>query len=91
MWWRGTGEVSESYAHIVVHGSGNSDGDAYAEDGMRESQGIDVAVAKEEQAAGESPDQGDRCKDRVGQVREREEECGYGCGEWSGGQQAQES
>lgn len=72
------GEVAEADAHVAGERPGQGDGDGDAEDGVRDGEGIEVAIAKEEEAGGESPDEGDDGEDGVGQVGERE---GKACGE----------
>jgi hypothetical protein len=85
------GKVAEADAHVVTDGAG--DGESYrdAKDGVGDGQGIEVTVAEEEEAGGESPEGGDGGEDGVGQVGEREE---GGCREGGGegvGKQAEET
>jgi hypothetical protein len=46
------GEVSEADAHVVVYRAGDGDSQCDAEDCVRHCYGIDVAIAKEDEAGG---------------------------------------
>src|SRR5579859_1322959 len=76
-------KIAETYAHVMQYGAGDGDGKRDAEDGMRQAQGIEVAIAKKDEAGGDAPDQGDRREDGIGQMREREE--GGSCERGGGG------
>ena len=69
---RTIGEIAEPDAHIVVDRTGDCDGDTDTEDGMGHGYGIDVSILKEEQAGGETPDQGHWCQEEAWQVRKSE-------------------
>lgn len=68
------GQVAEADAHVMVYRSGDGDGDGNTHDGVRHGQWIEVAVLNEEQAGGETPDQGDRREQWIGQMSEREKD-----------------
>ena len=50
------GEIAEAYPHVMVHGSGNCDGDGDAEDSVRQGEWIEVAVAEKDEAGGKAPE-----------------------------------
>lgn len=65
-------DVAQADAHVVQDIRRNGDGYADTEDGMGDGQRINVARAEEDEAGGQSPDHGQRRKDWIGQVGERE-------------------
>lgn len=71
-------EVAEADAHVAADRAGNRDGDGDSEDGMHQAQGVEVAVAKEDHAGRESPDERDNGEERVGKVSDGEESAGCG-------------
>lgn len=58
---------------------------------MRDGQGVEVSVAKEEQACGQAEGEGDHSEDRAGQVRDGEDGCGGERGEAGAGQKTAET
>ncbi len=71
-------QVAESDAHVVVQGGWNGDGNGETEDGVGETQRVEIAVTQEQGAGGNSPDE--RCNHEhwVGNM---------GAGEEAGGDQ----
>jgi hypothetical protein len=58
-------EVAEAYAHVVVDVVGHGCGECHAEDSVRQGEGVEVAIAKEQQAGDGSPDEGEGDEDWV--------------------------
>ena len=67
------GEVAQTGAHVVGDGAGEGDGQADAQDGVGEGERVEIAVAQEEKAGDQSPDQRDWGEDRAGEVGEGED------------------
>ncbi len=74
-------EVAAADTHIVIQRARNGDGDGDSKDGVRNGQGIEVAVAEKDETRGKAPDQGDRGENGVGQMRQREDQGSDECGE----------
>ena len=69
-------EVAEADAHVVMDVVGDGDREAHAEDAVRESQRVEVAIAQEEQAGDRTPNQGERDQNGVRDVGDGEEHGG---------------
>lgn len=81
----GVGEVAEADAHVADDRVGEGDGEGDAEDRVGDGQGVEVAVAQEEQAGGESHDEGHGGEDGAGEVGDGEDGGGGERGEAGGG------
>jgi hypothetical protein len=66
---RRVSKVAEAYAHVTADGTGHRDGHRYAEDGVYDSQRVEVAITKKEQAGDAAPDEGHDSKDGVREMR----------------------
>ena len=84
-------EIAQPDAHVMVHRGWNRDGERDAQDGVRQGQGVEIAVAEKEQAGGESPKQCDGRENGAGHMGRGEDERSDGGGEFWIGKQAQET
>ena len=51
------GQIAKADAHVVVNGTGYGNGDADAQDGVRQCGHVDVAIVQEDEAGCASPDE----------------------------------
>ena len=74
-------EVADAYAHVALDVIGHGDSNTYSQDGVRDPQRIEIAVAKEEHARDEPPHEGERNEKRIRDMCEGEEQRGQHNGE----------
>ena len=65
--------VSQTYAHVVHHRSGNGKRNRNPQNGMGNHQRINIAVTQKKQARNQSPDERDRREHGIGQMRRRKQ------------------
>lgn len=84
------GEITESNAHVVVDRVGNRDGEAHAENAVSQRNGVEIAIAEEEQAGCSAPHKREHHQDGVGDVSDGEEDGGERDGRCAAHAEAQE-
>jgi hypothetical protein len=67
-------QIAKPNAHVMMHGIRNRNSHAEAEDGMRQSKRIQVAIAKKEGAGNQSPYQCKANQYRVWNMRNRKQQ-----------------
>ena len=66
-------EIAEADPHVTMQRARNSYRNAKSHDAVGYAEGVDVAVAKEQDAGDDSPNEGDGGEDRIRQMSERED------------------
>jgi len=69
-------EIAAADAHVVQEVIRDGDSEAHAEDSVGEGEGVEIAIAEEEDAGDRSPDESERDEDGVGNVGHDKEERG---------------
>jgi hypothetical protein len=84
-------KVSEAYAHVVADVPRDGHCEADSEDGVGDSEDVEIAITKEEQAGGESPERGCYGEHGIGEVGDGEEADSSDDGAPLGWQEAKEA
>ena len=66
-------EIADTDAHVPVYVVRHSNRDRQTKDGMRHSEGVDVAIAAKDLASHTTSDEADDQQHRIGNVREAKE------------------
>jgi hypothetical protein len=69
----GVAEIAEADAHVPADRARDRDGDGDSKDGMHKAQRVEIAIAKEDHAGCNSPDECDDGEEGVGEMSDREE------------------
>lgn len=67
-------QIAKADAHVVMNVVGDGDGETHAQDSVRESERVEVAIAQKESAGASTPDEGEPNQQWVGDVGDREED-----------------